>query len=160
MGTAYLKVDGADGESKDSKHQGWIDVESWSWGALQPRSHDTGGGLGAGRVDLEPLHITAKVFKGANTLFLYCCNGKHIPTVKLEQAKAGENPQVYLKITLEEVLVSNIQFSGQGSANHIPDVTFSFSGSKNKVWYASQEKSGSVSGGDEKGWDVKENKKL
>jgi type VI secretion system secreted protein Hcp len=160
MGTAYLKVDGADGESKDEGHSGWIDVESWSWGATQPETSDTGGGLGAGRVALHPLHISAKVFKGANTLFLFCCNGKHIPKVTLEQTKAGEKPQVYLKLTLEEVLVEGIQFSGAGSGNQVPDVTFSFKASSNKIWYAPQDKSGSVSGGDEKGWNIKENKKL
>jgi type VI secretion system secreted protein Hcp len=29
----FLKIDGIDGESHDSKHKGDIDLESWGWGA-------------------------------------------------------------------------------------------------------------------------------
>lgn len=32
----YLKVEGVTGESKDSNHTGWIDINSFSWGASQP----------------------------------------------------------------------------------------------------------------------------
>jgi type VI secretion system secreted protein Hcp len=160
MATAsYLKVDGADGESKDDKHKSWIDVESWSWGAIQPQSMSTGGGGGQARVSLSPLSITARVNKGSNTLFLYCCNGKHIPKVVLEQTKAGETQQVYLKITLEDALVESFQTGGSSSGD-VPMVSFSFAAAKNKLWYAPQDDKGIVSGGDEKGWDVKENKKL
>jgi type VI secretion system secreted protein Hcp len=160
MATAsYLKVDGADGESTDGGHKNWIDVESWSWGASQPQTMDTGGGGGQARVTLHPLSITARVNKGSNTLFLYCCNGKHIPKVVLEQTKAGETQQCYLKITLEDVLVESFQTSGS-SAGEIPIANFSFAAAKNKIWYAPQDSKGSVSGGDEKGWDIKENKKL
>jgi type VI secretion system secreted protein Hcp len=155
----YLKIDGADGESKDKGHTGWIDVESWAWGADQPQTTATGGGSGAGRVSMNPLHVTAKVFKGANTLFLFCANGKHLPSVKLEQTKAGETPQVYLKITLEDAIVTSFNVGGAGH-DDVPIATFSFSAAKNKMWYAPQGKSGSVEGGDEKGWDVKENHKL
>jgi type VI secretion system secreted protein Hcp len=28
----FLKIDGVDGESKDTDHQNWIDIQSWSWG--------------------------------------------------------------------------------------------------------------------------------
>lgn len=157
--SSYLKVDGADGESKDKKHDSWIDVDSWSWAAMQPETAGTGGGSGASRVSLQPLTVSAPVFKGANTLFLFCCNGKHIPKVVLEMQKAGETPQVFLKITLEDVIVSNIHFGGSGHSDQAM-VNASFMAKKNKVWYAPQDKSGSVSGGDEKGWDISENTKL
>ena len=35
----FLKIDGIDGESNDSKHKGSIDVESWSWGETQTGAH-------------------------------------------------------------------------------------------------------------------------
>lgn len=153
----YLKVDGADGESTDEKHKNWIDLESWSWGADQPHSSHTGGGSGQARVAVSPLLITAKVNKGSNTLFLFCCNGKHIPKVVLEQTKAGETQQCYLKLTLEDAMVTS--FHTGGSGEH-PVASVSFTAAKNKFWYAPQDNKGIVSGGDEKGWDVKENKKL
>ena len=32
----FLQIAGVDGESVDAKHKGWIDIESFSWGATQP----------------------------------------------------------------------------------------------------------------------------
>lgn len=157
--SSYLQVDGAEGESTDSKHSGWIDIDSWGWGAVQPETAATGGGSGAARVSMQPLTVTAPVFKGANTLFLFCCNGKHIPKVVLEMTKAGETQQVFFRITLEDVIVSHVQFGGTGSS-HVCHGNFSFMAKKNKVWYAPQDKSGQVKGGDEKGWDIGENVKL
>ena len=155
----YLKVDGADGESTDEKHKYWIDVEKWAGSAVQPQSTATGMGMGQARVSLSPLMVTGRVNKGSNTLFLYCCNGKHIPKVVLEQTKAGESQQTYLKLTLEDVIVESFQTAGSGGGE-VPIASFSFSGVKNKIWYAPQDAKGNVTGGDEKGWDVKENKKL
>ena len=34
----FLKIDGIEGESKDSKHAKEIDLLSWSWGASQTGS--------------------------------------------------------------------------------------------------------------------------
>ncbi len=35
----FLKIDGIDGESADSKHKGDIDLASWSWGEAQAGTH-------------------------------------------------------------------------------------------------------------------------
>ena len=35
---AFLKIATIDGESTDSKHEKWIEVLSYSWGASQPLS--------------------------------------------------------------------------------------------------------------------------
>lgn len=32
----YLKIDGINGESQDSNHKGWIDIDSFSWGQARP----------------------------------------------------------------------------------------------------------------------------
>ena len=157
----HLKIQGADGESEDKQHKDWIDVHSWSWGAMQPETADTGGGMGAARVSLYPLSITAPVFKGANTAFLYCCCGEHIPTVELHMSKAGTTPQTYLKIKLEDAIISNVQF-GAGSAEQSDAsmVTISIKAKKNNIWYAPQGKDGKLTGGDNKGWDIGQNCKL
>jgi len=45
----FLKIDGIDGESQDSKHKGDIELESFSWGATQAGTSSYGGGMGAGK---------------------------------------------------------------------------------------------------------------
>lgn len=51
----YLKVDAVTGESADSNHNGWIDIQSFNWGASQPGNMAVGGGGGAGKVQFSDL---------------------------------------------------------------------------------------------------------
>ena len=44
----FMRVEGATGESKDSNHRNWTDIQSFSWGATQPNTMASGGGAGAG----------------------------------------------------------------------------------------------------------------
>ena len=44
----FMKVEGVNGESKDSNHKDWTNIESFDWGAEQPGSMTSGGGGGAG----------------------------------------------------------------------------------------------------------------
>ena len=53
----FLQITGIDGESTDAKHKGWIDVESWSWGETNPGVRATGGGAGAGKVQMQDFHF-------------------------------------------------------------------------------------------------------
>lgn len=47
--TAFLKIQGIEGESKDAHHKGWIDVDRFEIDASQPASIATGGGGGSGK---------------------------------------------------------------------------------------------------------------
>ncbi|THJ33276.1 type VI secretion system tube protein Hcp [Lampropedia aestuarii] len=49
----FIKIDGISGESKDSKHAGWIDVLSFSYGVSQSSSSFTGGGAGVGKANFD-----------------------------------------------------------------------------------------------------------
>ena len=66
----FLKLDGISGESKDSKHKDWIDVLAWSFGESNPGTLGTGGGGGAGKVQMQDIHFTTKVNKASPTLML------------------------------------------------------------------------------------------
>ena len=49
----FLKLDGIQGESVDSKHKDEIQIQSWSWGASQVSSVAGPGGSGAGKADMS-----------------------------------------------------------------------------------------------------------
>ncbi|HWT17967.1 MAG TPA: type VI secretion system tube protein Hcp, partial [Variovorax sp.] len=42
----FMRVEGANGESKDSNHKDWTDIKSFAWGATQPGNMVSGGGGG------------------------------------------------------------------------------------------------------------------
>ena len=56
----FLKLDGISGESKDSKHKGEIEVLSFSFGETQSGRCGTGGGGGAGKVQMSDFSFTAR----------------------------------------------------------------------------------------------------
>src|SRR5262252_6314875 len=110
----FLKIEGIDGESFDSKHKGEIDIHSWSWGATQQGAHAAQGGGGAGKVSMQDFHFTMNVNKATPKLMLACASGEHIPKAVLTCRKAGKEQQEYLKVTLTDLLISSFQTGGRG----------------------------------------------
>jgi len=74
----FLKLDGIQGESTDSKHKNEIDIESWSWSQNNDGSHAYGGGGGAGKVNMHDFSFSMKHNKASPKLFLACATGDHI----------------------------------------------------------------------------------
>jgi type VI secretion system secreted protein Hcp len=154
----FLKLDGIKGESKDDKHKEEIHIESFSWGLSQTGAHGVGGGGGAGKVAVHDISITKFVDKSSAALMLHCAGGKHIKDGLITVRKAGEKPLEYLKIKLDDILVSGVQHAGHGSDLLTENVTLNFA--KFHVEYQEQKPDGSGQPGGEMGWDVKANKKF
>jgi len=74
----FLKLEGIEGESSDSKHKNEIDIESWSWGETQSGSFAGGGGGGAGKVSMQDFHFVMRVNKSSPKLMEACASGEHI----------------------------------------------------------------------------------
>lgn len=156
----FLKIDGIDGESADSKHKGEIQLESFSWGATQQGTSSMGGGAGAGRVNMQDFHFVMGVNKASPKLMLACANGEHIKKAVLTCRKAGKDQQEFLKVTLSDVLVSSYQTGGSGGASILPTDQISLNFTKVEVEYKEQKADGTLGGATKAGYDVKANKKL
>lgn len=136
-----LKIDGVAGESQIKGHEKEIDVLAWSWGMTQTGTMHTGGGGGAGKVDVHDISLTKYVDKATPTLMKMCCNGKHIKQALLTVRKAGEHPLDYLKIKMSDVLVSSINDGGSGGDERLTEnVTFDFA--KYELGYTPQKADG------------------
>ncbi len=156
----FLKIDGIKGESKDHKHKDEIHIESFSWGMAQTGAFGTGGGGGAGKVSVHDISITKMVDKSTPELMAHCCSGKHIPTAWLYFRKAGGDSVLeYLKIQIEDVLISGVQEAGHGGGDLLSE-SLTINMSKFKVEYQQQDEKGKPEGGPvQMGWKVKENVK-
>jgi type VI secretion system secreted protein Hcp len=138
----FLKLGDIKGESNDDKHKDELDVLSWSWGMTQSGTTHLGSGGGAGKVAVNDLHVTKFVDKASPNLHLACCTGKHYDQALLTVRKAGDKPVEYLKITLEEVLISSVSMGGQGSDDRLTEnITLNFA--KFKEEYTPQKPDGS-----------------
>jgi type VI secretion system secreted protein Hcp len=153
----YLSIDGIKGESKGDGHKDEIDVLSFSWGMSQSGSSHTGSGSGAGKVSMQDMSFTHYIDKSTPPLMLYCANGKHASKAELTVRKAGEKPVDYLKITMEQVMVTNVQTGGhQGDDRMTENFTLNFA--KVKVVYTEQLAGGGTGAKPEMGWDIPVNK--
>ena len=156
----FLKLDGIDGESKDSKHSGEIDLESFSWGETQTGSHSFGGGGGAGKVQMQDFHFVMKANKASPKLFLACAEGEHLKKAVLTCRKAGKEQQEFLKVTMSDLLVSSFQTSGSSHGDEVPTDQVSLNFSKIEIEYKEQKADGTLGGSVKGGYDVKANKKV
>ena len=153
----FLKIDGVDGESRDADHKDEIDILAWSWGLSQSGTTHMGGGGGAGKVSVQDISITKWVDKSSPNLLKYCCNGKHFKEALLTVRKAGEKPLEYIKIKLEELIISSVSTGGSGGEDRLTEnCTLNFA--KVAYEYQPQKDDGSKDGGAiPMGWNIAEN---
>lgn len=142
---AFLTVDGIKGESLDDKHKGDIEIASWSWGTIS-----------AGKAG--SLSFTKRVDKASPGLINASLSGNHIKKATLVLRKGGGEraPQNYVRITLEDVIVSSVNVSGAGSEMPMEQISFNFS--KVKFEYIPQKADGSADAAISAAWDAAKGK--
>ena len=156
----FLKIDGIDGESEDAKHKAEIQLESWTFGETNTGTSSYGGGMGAGKVQMQDFHFTMKVNKATPKLFLACATGEHIKKAVLTCRKAGKEQQEYLIWTYTDLLVSSYQTGGHGSSDVVPLDQISLNFSKVEITYKEQKADGTLSGAIKAGYDLKQSKSV
>jgi len=156
----FLKVDGIEGESTDSKHKSEIDVQSFSWGETQSGTFTAGGCGGAGKVAMQDFHFVMQVNKASPKLMLACANGQHIKQAVLTCRKAGTDQQEYMKWTFSDVLISSFQTGGSANSDIVPMDQISLNYGKVEFEYKEQKADGTLGGAVKAGWDLKQNKQV
>ena len=101
-----------------------------------------GAGGGAGKVHMSDFSFTARTSKASPQLFMHCAQGKHIKQAFLTARKSGGSQQEYLKIKLNDVLVSSLEFA------------------KISYDYKPQKADGSLDAPVHGGWDLTKNVKI
>jgi type VI secretion system secreted protein Hcp len=157
----FLKIDTVTGESSDSKHKGEIEVQSFSWGETQTGTAGHGGGGGAGKVVPQDLTFSKKMDKSSPVLFISCATGVHFKDAVFVARKAGAGAQQeYLKITMEEVLISNYNLSGSDGSDNIPNESISLNFAKLEISYKVQNPDGTLGAEVKQKYDFAQNVKV
>lgn len=119
-----------------------IDVISWSWGATQSGSMHIGGGGGTGKANVNNLSCTKWIDGASPNLMQHCISGKHYNTATLTCRKAGGDETVpYLKIEMEEVIITSISNGGHGGEDQFTE-TVGLNFATYKMTYTPQKKDG------------------
>ena len=152
----FMKLDPLKGESKDAKHKEEIDVISWSWGVSQTGTFHSGSGGGAGKVTVHDLNFTHHMDTASTDLMKACATGKHLAKGVLTVRKAGEQPLEFLKITLEDIIVTSVTHGGsEHDEFYTENISLNFA--KFKVEYTPQTEKGAAGVTTEVKWNVAAN---
>lgn len=154
----FIKIAGIDGESEDGSHKNEIEVHSWNWEISQTSNMHSGSGGGSGKATVHDLEFIHYVDRATPNLMKYCLTGKHINEAVLTVRKAGGTPLEYLKITMNDIVVTKVR--PQGSAKDETRVAeiVCLSFSKVKEEYLVQNAQGGSSGAVTAAFDIKGNK--
>ena len=105
----FLQIDGIEGQASDTKHEKWLDLLSFSHGALQNVNVQASSDV-QGRGQFIPFLFTHAVDKASPKLQLSCMKGEVIKTAKFEYCRVlgGEQTPVY-ELTLNSVRVARAE---------------------------------------------------
>ncbi|MBU1111406.1 MAG: type VI secretion system tube protein Hcp [archaeon] len=145
---AFLQVNGVDGGSVDSKHAGWINVESYG--------HKMYVTPGAKTATHDTFNVVKELDKATPKLSQYVCSGTIIPTVILELATSTGNKDVFMKYTLKNVVVSSIAPAGIVSED-MPNEEVAFDYESIEWEYSPLGTGGSATSTIKAGWNVNTN---
>jgi type VI secretion system secreted protein Hcp len=157
----FLKLEGIEGESQDSKFKDWIEVLSWNWGVHQDATGHRGTGSGHSKASFQELHVSKHIDKASVKAFKACGKGDHIKKGKLVCRKAGgDNPLDYYIIEMDDVLITHVSNNGHGGSGAQVSETLAMSFAKFKLTYKPQSKSGTAESNVDWGFSINEHKEI
>lgn len=123
----FLKLTNVKGDSEDAKHKGEIELTRISWGMGVTATGQSGRG-GIGRAEVRELTLSKRIDPSSPLLHVNCCMGMHFDQAIVTKRKSGLAPLEYFKLTLKDVVISNIDLQlGGGDQSDFEIITLSFS---------------------------------
>ena len=143
----FLKLEGVEGESQTSGHEGEIEILSWSWGASQNPGVSNPTGLSytndppvVDRLRVSAIEVEKEVDKATPKLLLKCCDGTRLNNGELHVTDPGTG-QAYLVIKMKNVYISSYQ-TGGSKGDVVPVDTVSLNFGEVEFEYTEQEGTG------------------
>jgi type VI secretion system secreted protein Hcp len=153
----FLRVDGVQGDSADARHRGEIELLSWSLGLTTPVAATSAGAAATvGRADFQPLRVTQRIDRAVPALVQIGASGRHVQSAVLSCRRPGREAADYLKITLQDVLVSGVRLGDSADAPPGAEITLAYG--RISIEYRQQMPDGSLGPAAIGGWDVRANR--
>lgn len=107
--SAFLQIEGIQGEASDKNYKGWLDITSYKWGTQRKITSHTGtqGNRESSNTRITDLTITRFMDKAAPKLFIEACCGRG-KTITLAHTKtgSGNGNDPFVEFTLENAILS------------------------------------------------------
>jgi type VI secretion system Hcp family effector len=130
---AYITLEGIQGGSDAAGHEAQIEILSWNHSFIQPTSA-TRSVSGSGTVEAathNDFSFTKYISSATDDLLKHCWSGLQIPSVTFTCYRADgstENqPVEYLKVVMQNVVVSSFAISGGAGDLPIEEIALNYS---------------------------------
>lgn len=127
----FMNYDGITGESSDSNHQGWMDIDELQWGVTRriTAASSTQNDRESATAEISDLVVSRHMDSATPSLFIESCcgNGKDV-VIHLTKTGSGSGADVYMEYTLKNALISNyhVNATSQDSERPTESLTISF----------------------------------
>lgn len=155
----FLKLDDVRGDSIDARHKGEIDVLSYSQSMTGPFAPATAGAAAGGKTTCGPVTITKYVDVSSPDFILYAANGRHLKSAVFTFRKPGQNPIEYYKVTLGDVIITQVTQSDRSGPSDRAIENVSLLGRTFDYDYTGQDPKGGSGLRPKAGWDCVANSK-
>jgi type VI secretion system secreted protein Hcp len=164
MAEMFLKFEGPkiEGESLDEAlpipHKNEIEIKAWSWKTENHVQWDVNQGGQSTKMKVNAIDLEKVVDKASHLLYQFCTNGKHIQKAIITARKNNGDQKVeYLRLTLEDVMVNEVRWAGQGDEQFLTEnVQLSFA--QFLIEYSVQGEDGTAVPAGSHGWHVQKQK--
>lgn len=110
----FLKIEGIEGQAADSGHQGWIEVDSFSYGVSRP--------VGATETATHKgLTLVKGMDKASPFLYLHCSSGRPLDEVVLEITRTAGDDVSMQEFRLRRATVTSVQASAASGAKQVKE---------------------------------------
>ena len=158
----FMQYDGIVGESSDSGHKSWMDVESISWGVGRQINSPTStqGDRESSNAVISDLQVTRFMDSATPKLFIESCcgTGKQVK-IHLTKTGTGGGADVFMEYTLKNALISDYSVSAGSQDNHRPSETVTISFVDVEVKYTPYDEDGTAQAAIAVGYDTATNTK-
>jgi type VI secretion system secreted protein Hcp len=152
----YLTIDGIEGSSTSARYKNAIDILSYSTGLSSCPESTVKGGKTCKPV-ITDLNVMLSMDKAIIPLKMGLLQGKVFANADMVLEVGGTKPFVFMKIHMEDVVISSIQESGSTGGDSRPTVSGSFSFGRVAWQYIEQSADGTAGVKTSGGWDLKAN---
>ncbi|HEU6454718.1 MAG TPA: type VI secretion system tube protein Hcp [Roseateles sp.] len=125
---AFIKFDGADGESVQKGKEKWIEIQGWDWEIEAETSWTKGGGASVGKPNPGKMNFEHYFDFASPTIMKFICTGKAFPKVELQMMKTtgSAKPETYFTMTMEGVFITKVSQNGteEGSVQQKVEMVF------------------------------------
>lgn len=157
---SFLEITEIPGESQKKGHEDQIDLLSYQLGVVQSGSFSIGGpGGGSGKAEFHDISAVKYVDKATPKLFEACAAGTHFGKATLYVRKAGDKPLEYLKIELQDLIVSSQTINGSSGNDQVVE-SITLNAAKITQTYIEQDAKGGAGKTVTAGYDIRAGEKV